>query len=208
MTGSGVPRWLRLAYTAWFGIWVPVYAVQVGPANFLWLCDVGNFVLLIALWTGNRLLFSSQAVGVVLIQLLWVTDLAGRLLLGFHPIGGTEYMFDPVEPLPVRVLSLFHLWVPILLLWAVHRLGFDRRAWRLQTLIAWLVLPLSFLQDPVLNLNWLWRPFGLEQNVLPPGLYMAACLALYPLLLYLPSQWAIERWLGPRGRVIGVGSPG
>lgn len=199
----GIPRWLQIAYTAWFAVWVPVYAVEVGPANFLWLCDVGNFVLLLAVWTGNRLLFSSQAVGVVLIQLLWIVDLAGRLLLGFHPIGGTEYMLDPAEPVVVRALSLFHLWIPILLLWAVYRLGFDRRAWRLQTAIVWLVLPLSYLQDPELNLNWLWRPFGLEQTLMPPALYMAACLALYPLVLFLPSQWLLELWLRPRGRVIG-----
>jgi hypothetical protein len=195
---GGVPRWLQVAYTAWFAVWVPVYATQVGAANFLWLCDVGNFVLLIALWTRNRLLFSSQAVGVLLIQSLWIIDFVGRLLLGFHPIGGTEYMFDPGEPLVVRFLSLFHLWVPIVLLWAVHRLGFDRRAWRLQTLIAWLVMPLSFLQDPELNLNWLWRPFGHEQTLLPPGVYMGVCLVLYPLVLYLPTQWVLERWV--RGR--------
>lgn len=200
----GMPHWLRLAYTAWFLVWVPVYAVEVGPANFLWLCDVGNFVLLAALWTGSRVLFSSQAVGVVLIQLLWVVDFAGRLLLGFHPLGGTEYMFEPAEPLAVRLLSLFHLWVPIVLLWSVYRLGFDRRAWRLQTAIAWLVLPLSFLHAPELNLNWLWRPFGIEQTLLPPALYMAACLVLYPLLLYRPSQWLLERWLAPRGRVAGA----
>jgi hypothetical protein len=204
-----IPRWLQIGYTAWFALWVPSYAVEVGGANFLWLCDVANFVLLLAVWSGSRLLFSSQAVGVLLIQLLWVADAAGRLLLGFHPIGGTEYMFDAAEPLVVRLLSLFHLWVPILLLWAVYRLGLDRRAWKLQTLITWLVLPLSYLADPELNINWLWRPFGVEQTLLPPGLYMAACLVLYPLVLYRPSQWALERWLAPRGRVVDpTASPG
>ena len=193
-----LPLWVKLAYTAWFLVWVPTYWQQVGPANFLWLCDVGNFVLLIALWAESRVLLSATAVGVILIQLLWVVDVAGRLALGVHLIGGTEYMFDPAEPLGVRFLSLFHLWVPLLLIWAVRRLGFDGKAWKVQTLICWMVLPLSFLADPALNLNWLWRPFGIEQTLLPPPAYLLACLVLYPLVLYLPSQLLLRPWLTRR----------
>lgn len=192
---AGFPLWLKLAYTAWFVVWVPIYWQQVGPANFLWLCDVGNIVLLVALWAESRALVSATAVGVVLIQLLWIVDVGGRLLLDFHLIGGTEYMFDPAEPLGVRLLSLFHLWVPLLLIWAVRKLGVDRRAWKIQALISWLVLPLSFLADPGLNLNWLWRPFGIEQTLLPPTAYLLTCMVLYPLVLFLPSQWALERWV-------------
>lgn len=195
-----LPLWLKLAYTAWFVVWVPTYWLDVGPANFLWLCDVGNIVLLIALWTESRSLVSATAVGVVLIQCLWIVDVAGRLALGVHLIGGTEYMFDPAEPLGVRFLSLFHLWVPLLLIWLVRRLGFDRRAWKIQTVISWMVLPLSFLADPALNLNWLWRPFGIEQTLLPPVLYMSACLVLYPLVVFLPSQFLFVRWLAPGER--------
>lgn len=191
---GAIPLWLKIGYTAWFLVWVPMYAANAGPANFLWLCDVANFLILIALWTEHRLLFSAQAVGVVVIQLSWIVDVAARITLGFHPIGGTEYMFDPTEPVVVRVLSLFHLWVPILLLWAVRRLGFDARAWKLQSLICGMILPLSFLADPELNLNWLWRPFGVEQTLLPPWLYLLACVALYPLLLFIPSQLLIGAW--------------
>ena len=196
---AGLPLSLKLGYTLWFCVWVAIYWRQVGPANFLWLCDVGNVTLLIALWAESRVLISATAVGVVFIQLVWALDFGARLLLGFHPIGGTEYMFDPAEPIEVRLLSLFHLWVPLLLVWAVRRLGFDRRAWKLQTAITWLVLPLSFQADPELNLNWLWRPFGVEQTLLPPTAYLLLCLLLYPLLLFRPSQWVFERWLARRG---------
>ncbi len=189
-----IPLWLKIAYTTWFCVWVPVYAANAGPANFLWLCDVANFAILVALWAESRVLFSAQAVGVVFIQCLWIVDVAARLALGFHPIGGTEYMFDPTEPVAVRALSLFHLWVPILLLWAVRRLGFDPRAWKLQSLICAMILPLSFLADPELNLNWLWKPFGVEQTLLPPWAYLVACLALYPLVVFIPSQLLIGAW--------------
>ncbi len=196
-----VPLWLKLAYTAWFAVWVVTYWRLVGAVNFLWLCDVALFVLLVALWTESPLLFSSQATGVLVIQGVWIVDVAARLALGFHPIGGTEYMFDPAEPIGVRALSLFHLWVPILILWALWRLGYDRRGWKLQTLFAWMVLPPSLLTDPTLNINWMWRPFGIEQTWLPPAVYMLSTLVLYPLLLFWPTHLVLARWMPPRSAV-------
>jgi len=126
---SRVPLWLKVAYTAWMLVWVPAYWVHNGPANFLWFCDLASFVLAAALWMESALLVSSQAVGVLLVQVLWTVDVAARLLLGFHPIGGTQYMFDPARPLWVRLLSLFHVAMPVLLVWGLWRLGYHRRGW-------------------------------------------------------------------------------
>ena len=198
-----LPPWLKLGYTLWFLVWVPVYWVENGPANFLWLCDVANLVLLAALWLESSLLFSSQAVSVLLIQCVWMIDAGTRLLAGFHPIGGTEYMFEAARPLGGRLLSLFHVFVPILLLYALWRLGHDRRGWRLQALICWLVLPASFLAgQPEENLNWLWAPFGVEQTWMPPLAFLGVCMILYPLLLYLPTDLLLTAWLRRSGRPI------
>lgn len=198
-----LPHWLKLGYTVWFLVWLPVYWVDNGPANFLWLCDVANFVLLAAVWLESPLLFSSQAVSVLLIQIAWMIDAGCRLVAGFHPIGGTEYMFESARPLFGRLLSLFHVFIPILLLWALWRLGHDRRGWRLQTLVCWLVLPLSFsIGEPRDNLNWLWAPFGVEQLWLPPLAFLALCMVAYPLVLYLPTDALLTAWLRRAGRPI------
>lgn len=197
------PRWLKLGYTAWFLVWVPAYWVDSGPANFLWLCDVANFVLLAALWLESSLLISSQAVSVLLIQFAWIIDFGTRLVAGFHPIGGTEYMFESWRPLFGRLLSLFHVFIPVLLIYALWRLGHDRRGWRLQCLICWLVLPLSFwIGEPEANLNWLWGPFGLEQTWMPPVAFLAFCMVAYPLAIYLPTHGLITAWLRRSGRPI------
>ena len=37
MSGWRLPLALKLAYTAWAAVWVPIYWVSEGPANFLWL---------------------------------------------------------------------------------------------------------------------------------------------------------------------------
>lgn len=111
-------------------------------------------------------------------------------------------MFDPAEPLMVKLLSTFHLFMPPLLLWAVWRLGYHRGGWKLQTAIAWVVLPLSLLPDPERNLNWVRRPFGIELTWMSPGAWVLACMVLYPLVLYLPTHAALTGWMRRRGRPV------
>lgn len=195
-----IPAWLPWSYGLWMVIWVPSYWLYHGPLNFLWFCDVANFVVAVALWRRSRLLFSSQAVGVLLIQLVWTIDFAGRLLGGGHPIGGTEYMFDPSVPIFLRALSLFHLWIPVLLLWAVLRLGYDRRGWWLQTALAWVVLPLSTLGSVEQNLNWIHAPFGIPQTWTSTPVWVAMSMVICPLVLYLPSHLVLQAIAGRFGR--------
>lgn len=195
-----IPLWLKIGWTAWLAVWAPVYWYHYGPSNFLWFCDVGNFMIGLALWRESRLLFSWQAVAVLIVQLFYAVDLFGRLLLGFHPIGGTGYMFKAELPLYLRLLSLFHLATPPVLLWALRRLGYDRRAPLFQTATAWILLPICYLGfGPAFNYNWVWGPFDKPQDVIAPGLYLIVCMAVYPLVLYLPTHFALS-WLNRRWR--------
>ena len=100
-----IPLAVKLVYLLWMVIWVPVYWVFNGPENFLWLCDLANIILLFALCLESSLLMSSQAAGVLLIQLVWVLDFLSAWLLGSHLTGGTEYMFDPA-------LNINWVWQP------------------------------------------------------------------------------------------------
>jgi len=193
-----IPLWVKLAYTAWIVVWAAVYWTHNGLDNFLWLCDLTNFAIALAIWLESPLLASAQAVGVLLVQVVWAVDYLGCLVSGRHLVGGTEYMFDPVQPLWLRLFSLFHLAVPPLLLWLVWRLGYDRRGWLLETALTWLLLPATYLLvAPETNVNWVWKPFGKEQHLLPPLGYLAALMLLYPLLLYIPTHLALRRWAPP-----------
>ncbi len=149
-----VPLWLKISWTIWVAVWAPVYWKHYGAQNLLYFCDLGNFLIAIALWLESPLLFSCQAAGLLLFQSLYTIDLLGALLSGRHLIGGTEYMFDSGVPMFVRLLSLFHLVTPPLLLWAIWRLGYDRRGWKLQTLIAWVVVPVNYFWRPEFDINW------------------------------------------------------
>jgi hypothetical protein len=189
MKEKKLPLWLKVAYTLWMLVWVPAYILHHGPQNFLWICDLCNCILLVAIWAESRLLFSSQLLAVFIPSVLWTFDVAWRALFGVHPIGGTGYMFDPAFPLQIRMLSMFHVVVPPLLLWAVWRLGYDRRGLVLQSALTALLLPATYLiADPALNINWVHGLFGEPQSVIHPWLYVAFCILCYPLALYLPTH--------------------
>lgn len=188
-----IPLWLKAGYSAWVAVWIPSYLAHYGPSAFLWFCDIGNLMMVPALWLESALLVSWVAVSVLLVQLMWTLDFLGGLLLQVHPIGGSEYMWDPRIPLGIRLLSLFHVAMPPLLIVALRRLGYDRRAFLAQTLTAFAVLPVCFIfTDPRQNFNWvfgLWRP----QSALPGGLFLLAAMAGYPLVLYLPGHLLLSR---------------
>lgn len=190
-----IPFWLKVAFSAWILLWAPAYLNFYGPQNFLWLCDLSNFILLIALWMENRLLLSSQIVAVLAVDILWSIDFASALFTGVHPFGGTGYMFSPVIPLQVRLLSLFHVFTPPLLVFTVLRLGYRRKGLLLQVLLTWIVLPVSYLfTDPERGINWVWGPFGKPQTATAPWVYLLLLMASYPLVLYLPSH-GFTLWL-------------
>ncbi len=194
MAIARIPLALKLGYTLWAVVWFAVYYRLYGPGHFLWICDFANLVLCVALWLESPVLIASQAVGVLLIQLLWNLDVAVRLVAGFHPIGGTEYMFNAGTSLGLRSLSLFHTFVPLILLWAIWRLGYDRRGWKLQTLIVWFLIPASYLWTaPEANINWLVRPFGVPQTLMPPPLFVLVVMLAVPIIGHLPTHWVLLR---------------
>ena len=162
-----IPLWLKVVWTACVIAWVPLYWRQYGSQNFLFFCDLGNLFIVAALWLESALIFSWQATGLLVFQILFTIDLAVALLSGRHLIGGTEFMFDPQVPLPIRLLSLFHVVTPPLLLWAIHRVGYDPRGWKYQTLTTWIVVPINYLWRPQSDVNWARGLFFREQHAVP-----------------------------------------
>jgi len=60
-----IPLWLKLAYTLFICVVVPVYWLQYGPGNFLWFSDLALLATTAALWLENSLLVSMMAVSVL-----------------------------------------------------------------------------------------------------------------------------------------------
>jgi len=189
-----IPLGLKIIYTLFVCALVLIYWRQYGPANFLWFSDIALLALVPALWLENALLASMMAVSVVFFEALWNVDFFVRLLTGKSLIGLSAYMFDPKIPLFIRGLSCFHIVLPPLLLWTVHRLGYDQRAFVCQAVVALVVLSLSYLlSNPDENVNWV---YGLGQNpqrILPAPLFVILLMLLFPLVVYLPTHLLFVR---------------
>ena len=187
------PLWLKLAYTLMVAVIVPVYLVHYGPANFLWFSDIALIVTGIALWQESRLLASMMAVAVLLPEALWNVSFFSRLLLRVRVTGLADYMFDRAIPRWIRALSLFHIPMPIVLLWMLHTLGYDPRALAAQTALAWVILPVTYaLTDPNENINWVFGPGGPPQRRLAPRLYLLLVLVVFPLIVYVPTHFLLR----------------
>jgi hypothetical protein len=202
-----LPFWLKIGWTFWLILWAPIYWRQYGAQNFLFFCDIGNILIGIGLWLESALIFSWVACGLLLFQSLYAIDLALAVLTGHHFIGGTEYMFDPHLSIVIRLLSLFHVVTPPLLLWAIWRLGYDPRGWKLQTITAWIVVPINYFWRPEQDVNWARGPFFHEQHFMPGWAYLLGYLLVVPLCIYLPTHlflnWFTKRWKPARN---GLGS--
>lgn len=106
-------------------------------------------------------------------------------------------MFDPKISLLIRAISLFHIALPVLLLWMLYRFGYDSRAFVAQTILAWVVLPLSYLlTKPSENVN---RVYGLgekPQTWMPGPVYVVLLMIMFPVVIYLPSHLFLKRIFG------------
>lgn len=199
-----IPLAVKLSYTAFLAVLIPVYWLNYGPTNFLYFCDVALLLTLAGVWTESALLLSLPAVGILLPQLLWCVDF-GVHLFGGRLFGLTDYMFDSQRSLFLRGLSLFHGWLPFLLIYLVRKLGYDGRAflgWTLLCvalcLISYFFLPSAgaVVADPKIprNINYV---FGFSetqpQTWLPPLAYLAAWITTLVGVVFVPTHVVLRK---------------
>jgi hypothetical protein len=197
-----IPLILKLGYTAFMAVLIPVYWHYYGPTNFLYFCDVALVFTLIAIWSENALLISMCAVGILVPQAVWVADFLVNAT-GFSLTGMTDYMFDANRSLFLRLLSLFHGWLPFLLVYLVWLIGYDRRALHSWTGVSWVLLPVCFFLMPPpaahpgltpVNINYV---FGMSDNAaqtfVPGWVWFAGLVIGLPLLVYLPTHFFLAR---------------
>ena len=194
-----VPLWIKVGYALFVTLLVPIYWMQYGPQNFLWGSDLALFGTLLAVLLESRLLISMMAIAALIPELLWTVDYIGRLIAGAEAVPGlgTQYMFNSETPVFVRGLSLFHIALPPLLIWLLHRFGYERRALAYQTVLACLVLLITYLvAEPSANINWIYG-FGREpQTWMPERVYVVALMICIPLFFYLPTHLVLSKLFG------------
>lgn len=201
--GNRIPLSLKLAYTAFMAVLIPVYWTSYGPTNFLYFCDLALLLTLAGVWLESPLLVSMPAAGILAPQVLWIADYALNFF-SIHLTGMTDYMFDAGKPVFLRGLSLFHGWLPILLVVLVARLGYDRRAFPAWTALAWSVMLISFFSRPepsaanadaVANVNYVFGMSATEpQHLMPAWIWLVGLMIILPTLLVAPVHVVLKRF--------------
>ena len=184
-----IPLWIKIVYTFFTVVTIVVYAVKYPLGNFLWFSDIALVLTVPALWFESSLLASMMAVGVLLPELFWNIGFFGRLLTGRRLSGLTDYMFNAQKPRYLRALSLFHVFLPVLLIWMVSLLGYSPKALIAQTVLAWLVLPLTYMvTDKEQNINAVFGPGLAQSDRVASMLYLGLLMIAFPVLVYIPTH--------------------
>lgn len=152
------------------------------------------------------LLLSGQAVGLPVIGAVWTLDVLSRLVTGHHLIGGTQYMWDARLPLFTRLLSLYHVAIPLAQLLALRRTGYDRRGYALQSAIALLAVVAGRLCDgPDVNINYAYTDPILHRAWGGPVTHVALMAGGLTLVVYPLMHLALRRAFPPPARVASAG---
>jgi hypothetical protein len=192
-----LPVWLRWAALLWLAIWIPVYWRTWGAANFLHLCDIAVILTCIGLWFNSALLISSQAVASLLADAAWTIVAGSKLFLTRPLVAGTETFFDPHYALWIRLLSLYHVAMVPLLLWAVYRLGYDRRGWLLQSVIALPVFVASRFTSAADNINFAFIDPFFHKQIGPPPVHLILSWLFMVFVAYLPIHVLLKHIFRP-----------
>jgi len=203
-----IPMTAKVAVTAFVVVLVPVYLDTYGPTNFLWFCDAALLLTVAGMWLESPLIISMCSVGILVPQCVWLVDFGGHLL-GFHFLGLTGYMYDAKLPWVTRGLSLFHGWLPVLLVWLLARLGYAKRAlWAWTSAAAGLGLVCYWFTPPAgahpanpylpVNINYLYGFNDRQpQEWINQNLYFVLWLAVLWLVVFLPTHLFLSKIFAP-----------
>ncbi len=105
-------------------------------------------------------------------------------------------MWDARFPAWARLLSTFHIGLPLVLLWATRKIGYDRRALALQAAIAAGLFIVSRFLSPELNMNYAYRDPLWHRAWGPAPLHLAMVFIGAVALLYWPTHTLLN-WMFP-----------
>lgn len=194
-----IPLFVKIAFTLFFIVHGIFNIEEYGPQTYLWYCNTAILTGLLGMWLENRMLVSMCAIATIVpLGVIWTIDYISPLLFnGKRFAFVAAYMADPSVPLPVRLISTFHFWLPILACWMVYRIGYHRWAWLTQTAYVAVVMTLSYWVSvrvgtsnwsPV-NINWVYglEPTKPHRNLSDP-MFVAALIGLFCVVIYIPSH--------------------
>lgn len=188
-----IPEWFKIAYGLAVLAFMVIYWQRYGPRNFLWFSDIALIGAVPAMWFESPLVSGTLACMVLLPEVLWNLDYALRIVLKRRITGLTDYMFDASIPRWLRAVSLFHVPLPLVLIWLVAAYGYPAASLPAAAGAGAVTLALSYLlSSREKNINWVFG-LGRLQDRLPQPVYLGLLYIGFVLLVFLPTHWILMR---------------
>ncbi len=199
MNRKKIPLWFKITFSALFAVTVISNIINYSFIDLLWFCDVSIILAFFGLWFESSLLLSMAALSAVGPQLVWQLDYFFQMITGKSLFGFTDYMFAPDYPVYNYIVSLFHLWMPFMLLYTLWVVRYSSKALPVQTLTGSAIILLSYLItddmfSPAGNLNKVYGPIdSAPQTWMHPWLWVAVVMVFCVLCIYLPTHFVFTR---------------
>lgn len=103
-------------------------------------------------------------------------------------------MWDASYPHWVRLLSLFHIVWPLILIWSLTRVGYNRRGFALQCAIAAAALIVARFTNPSENINYAFRDPLFQRSWGPAPIHLAVIWLGFVVLIYLPTHLLLAKF--------------
>lgn len=104
-------------------------------------------------------------------------------------------MWDAHYPLWARLLSLFHIIWPIILICALMRTGYNRRGFALQSAIAAAALVAARFGNAADNINYAFRDPLFHRSFGPAPLHLGIIWLGLVVLIYVPTHLTLSKFL-------------
>jgi hypothetical protein len=186
---------ITILLTLFVFVLVPVYWRKYGAQNFLWLSDIGLFITVAALWLHSKVLMSIALVIIFPLEVLWNIDFFIRLASGWSPLGLASYMFNQRYDIFLRLLSLFHVGMPIVWVWYGFSWGYAPHAFWYGLCIWWIIIIISCCcTDPQKNINWVFHPMKHKWHTISQREWIVILL-FGPCMVWIPWHLLLRIWL-------------
>ncbi|MFW6025143.1 MAG: hypothetical protein ACOCRX_02265 [Candidatus Woesearchaeota archaeon] len=190
------PFWLKLLYSVFFFTTIYANISYYGVSSFLWLCHFALVLLFFGMWFENKMILSMMALTSIPFYISWSVLFIIDILtdISFESIA---YMFEPSLPTLLRGVSLFHIFLPIFILFILFEIGYNPNIFYLQSIIGMVILILTYLDSPELNINWVYG-IGSPQNIVHPILYLILLMIALIFIVYLPTHLTLSHFFKKR----------
>ena len=179
---DNIIKWFLIIFCS---ILIPIYIYHYGIINFLWFSDIGLLLTLISLVRKNPIYISVASLGFLLFELTWAASFFLELFLDISFFHLTSYMFDVNYPLYLRLLSLFHLFMPVIWFYYLNKWGYKLKSIIGFLFFYWVIVTLSYLlSSKQENINWVFSFY--------PYLISAMYLII-PIIIFVPMHKILKK---------------